>query len=93
MSSGHKTIQYQLRMTEEMREKIKQSAEKNNRSMNADIILRLEQSLAQDDGNEVIGVSFDTKWLGDNIDQAKFSKAIDYLFNKALEEDIKKENK
>lgn len=93
MSSGHKTIQYQLRMTEEMREKIKQSAEKNNRSMNADIILRLEQSLAQEQGNEIVGVSFDTKWLGDNIDQAKFSKAIDYLFNKALEEDIKKENK
>ena len=49
MSSGHKTIQYQLRMTEEMREKIKQSAEQNNRSMNAEIISRLEESFRLED--------------------------------------------
>lgn len=85
--------QYKLRMSPELKKQITQHAEKNNRSINAEIVLRLEQSLAQEQGNEIVGVSFDTKWLGDNIDQAKFSKAIDYLFNKALEEDIKKENK
>lgn len=84
---------FRIRIPPELKENIRESAEKNNRSMNAEIILRLERSFAQEQGNEIVGVSFDTKWLGDNIDQAKFSKAIDYLFNKALEEDIKKENK
>ncbi len=93
MNDRHKTVQYQLRMPSELREKVRVSAEKNDRSMNSELVLRLEQSFAREQGNEIVGVSFDTKWLGDNIDQAKFSKAIDYLFNKALEEDIKKENK
>ena len=93
MNDRHKTVQYQLRMPSELREKVRVSAEKNDRSMNSELVLRLEHSFAQELGNEIVGVSFDTKWLGDNIDQAKFSKAIDYLFNKALEEDIKKENK
>ncbi|QQU05975.1 Arc family DNA-binding protein [Moraxella osloensis] len=36
--------QYKLRFSAELREKIKQSAEQNNRSMNAEIISRLEES-------------------------------------------------
>nr|WP_252047847.1 Arc family DNA-binding protein [Acinetobacter bereziniae] len=36
--------QYKLRWSEELREKIAQSAKKHNRSMNADIIARLEKS-------------------------------------------------
>ena len=88
MSSGHKTIQYQLRMTEEMREKIKQSAEKNNRSMNADIILRLEQSLAQDDSENII--AFDKAWLDENkIESDKLAEALIYVINKAKERDEK----
>lgn len=88
MSSGHKTIQYQLRMTEEMREKIKQSAEKNNRSMNADIILRLEQSLAQDDSENII--AFDKAWLDENkIESDKLADALIYVINKAKERDEK----
>jgi len=88
MTSGHKTIQYQLRMTEEMREKIKQSAEKNNRSMNADIILRLEQSLAQDDSENII--AFDKAWLDKNkIESDKLADALIYVINKAKERDEK----
>ena len=47
MGDTHKTIQYQLRMPEEMRERLKKSAEQHNRSMNSDIVARLEQSFNQ----------------------------------------------
>lgn len=36
--------QYKLRLPEELRDKIKESASTHNRSMNADIVARLEQS-------------------------------------------------
>lgn len=43
-SSGHLTTQYNLRWSEELKEKIAQSAKEHNRSMNADIVARLEES-------------------------------------------------
>lgn len=46
MTDTHKTIQYNLRITEELRERLKKSADFHNRSMNADIVARLEQSFA-----------------------------------------------
>lgn len=47
-NSGHLTIQYNLRWSEELKEKIAQSAKEHNRSMNADIVHRLEQSFIND---------------------------------------------
>lgn len=44
MSDQHTTVQYQLRLPEELRDEIKESAKTHNRSMNADIVARLEQS-------------------------------------------------
>lgn len=44
MSDQHTTAQYQLRLSEQLRDKIKESAKVHNRSMNADIVARLEQS-------------------------------------------------
>ena len=44
MSSGHLHPQYNLRWPEELRQKVAQSAKELNRSMNADIVARLEQS-------------------------------------------------
>lgn len=38
--------QYKLRLSEELRDKIKESAKAHNRSMNADIVARLESSFA-----------------------------------------------
>lgn len=38
--------QYKLRWSEELRDKIAQSAKEHNRSMNADIVARLEQSFS-----------------------------------------------
>ena len=49
MSSKHLNAQYNLRWPDELKEKIAQSAKKHNRSMNADIVARLEQSLANEE--------------------------------------------
>ena len=44
MSDQHTTVQYQLRLPEKLRDEIKDSAKTHNRSMNADIVARLEES-------------------------------------------------
>lgn len=49
MSDKHTTVQYQLRIPEALRERIRESSEKNNRSMNSDIIARLEKSFTYED--------------------------------------------
>ena len=46
MSSKHLNAQYNLRWPDELKEKIAQSAKEHNRSMNADIVARLEQSFS-----------------------------------------------
>lgn len=47
MSSGHLHPQYNLRWPEELRDKIAESAKTHNRSMNADIVARLEKSFEE----------------------------------------------
>ena len=43
-NGGHLTIQYNLRWSEELRDKIAAAAKENTRSMNQEIIDRLEKS-------------------------------------------------
>ena len=47
MSSGHLNAQYNLRLPDELKQKIATSAKELNRSMNADIVARLEESFEQ----------------------------------------------
>lgn len=47
MSSKHLNAQYNLRWPNELKEKIAQSAKEHNRSMNADIVARLEESFTE----------------------------------------------
>nr|WP_314233368.1 Arc family DNA-binding protein [uncultured Moraxella sp.] len=80
--------QYKLRMSPELKKQITQHAEKNNRSINAEIVLRLEQSLAQDDSENII--AFDKAWLDKNkIESDKLADALIYVINKAKERDEK----
>lgn len=44
MSSGHLNAQYNLRLPDELKQKIAHSSKELNRSMNADIVARLEES-------------------------------------------------
>lgn len=46
-SGGNLTVQYNLRWTEELRDKIAEAAKENTRSMNQEIVARLEQSFEQ----------------------------------------------
>lgn len=88
MNDRHKTVQYQLRMPSELREKVRVSAEKNDRSMNSELVLRLEQSFAQDDSENII--AFDKTWLDKNkIESDKLADALIYVINKAKERDEK----
>lgn len=43
-SGGNLTVQYNLRWTEELRDKIAEAAKVNTRSMNQEIVARLEES-------------------------------------------------
>lgn len=49
--SGHLTIQYNLRLSPELKDKISKSAKELNRSMNSDIVARLEESFEQNFGD------------------------------------------
>lgn len=53
MSANQNDPQYKLRWPSELREKIAESAKAHNRSMNADIIARLEQSLSQSSDDKI----------------------------------------
>lgn len=52
MSANQTDPQYKLRWSEELRDKIQESAKQHNRSMNADIIARLEQSFNENQQQE-----------------------------------------
>jgi hypothetical protein len=56
MSANQNDPQYKLRWSSELREKIAESAKAHNRSMNADIVARLEQSFlsASDDEKDAL---------------------------------------
>ena len=45
MSDRHQTKPYPLRMPDDLREKLKEVAQDNNRSLNAEIVARLQDSL------------------------------------------------
>ncbi len=59
MSSKHLNAQYNLRWPDELKEKIAQSAKEHNRSMNQEIVARLEESF----DNKDIGQEFFQKNL------------------------------
>lgn len=65
MSDKHTTVQYQLRLPEELRNTIRESAQTHNRSMNADIVARLEASFADDASQQstAMNVVFDDNWF------------------------------
>lgn len=48
-NGGNLTIQYNLRWSEDLRDKIAESAKLHNRSINSDIVARLEKSLRDDE--------------------------------------------
>ena len=52
-SGGNLTVQYNLRWSEEMRDKIAAAAKANTRSMNQEIVARLEDSFKESDDPKI----------------------------------------
>ena len=78
MSENQRDPQYKLRWSEELREKIAQSAKEHNRSMNADIVARLEQSFEVNQQQE--------STITDLTDQIKHLKMSFDILSEALRE-------
>lgn len=77
--------QYKLRWPKELREKVAQSAKEHNRSMNADIVARLEQSfelserqavIEQNHLNNIMTTSANVEVLENLMLEMKKNKAI-----------------
>ena len=92
MSSGHLHPQYNLRWPEELRQKVAQSAKEHNRSMNADIVARLEQSFEKDDAAEfdkefvLQVIKSQESTITDLTDQIKHFKMSFDILTKELQE-------
>lgn len=73
-NGGHLTVQYNLRWSEELRDRIAEEAKKNTRSMNQEIIARLEQSLDEKTimEEEVVALTSQVKQLLDRLEGGKF---------------------
>lgn len=77
MTDQHTTVQYQLRLPEELRDRIKNSGKEHNRSMNADIVARLEQTFAEEVQPVPMEVMFDDDWLaGSGLTKAEFGAFV-----------------
>ena len=92
MSSGHLHPQYNLRWPEELRQKVAQSAKEHNRSMNADIVARLEESFEKDDAAEfdkgfvLQVIKSQESTITDLTDQIKHFKMSFDILTKELQE-------
>ncbi len=73
-NGGNLTIQYNLRWSEEMRDKIAEAAKENTRSMNQEIIARLEQSFTDKNiaEEEIVALTSQVKQLLDRLEGGKF---------------------
>lgn len=69
--------QYKLRMSHELKDTIDNLAVKNNRSMNAEIVARLERSITQEDDKSSIRIEFDAAWFeGTGLSKEEFGTFV-----------------
>ena len=93
-SGGNLTVQYNLRWTEELRDKIAEAAKENTRSMNQEIVARLEQSfdspMVFDPRNAnlittIVAQSMQTlisELRSEGVENDKLAKAVNNVANK-----------
>ncbi|WP_083603559.1 Arc family DNA-binding protein [Psychrobacter sp. C 20.9] len=81
--------QYKLRLPEELRDKIKESAREHVRSMNADIVARLEASFATEESlPKPISVPFDDSFLIDaGLTREQFGAFVRKSISDSLKDD------
>lgn len=63
--SQHLHSDFKIRIPDELKEKVRRSADELNRSMTADIIARLEASFTEEEQRQdvVMNVVFDDRWF------------------------------
>jgi len=69
--TGRQSFQQMLRLPDELKDRIKAAAEANNRSMNAEIVARLEGRIEQDEEGQSIRISLPRKLLDRIVHQAE----------------------
>ncbi len=81
--------QYKLRMSPELKDAINTLAEKNNRSMNAEIVARLEASIAAEESPpQPISVGFDDSFLKDaGLTREQFGAFVRKSISDSLKDD------
>ena len=79
--------QYKLRMSHELKDTIEKLATRNNRSMNAEIVERLEVSIAEEEAPSApINVMFDDDWLaGSGLTKAEFGAFVKMAVQSGLQ--------
>lgn len=80
---------FRVRIPEDLKEKIRASAEEYNRSMGADIIARLEASFAAEESPpQPISVGFDDSFLKDaGLTREQFGAFVRKSFSDSLKDD------
>jgi predicted transcriptional regulator len=81
--SSRTADKFVLRLPDGMRERIQEIARANHRSMNSEMIARLERSIAEETGEEVVPTECDQK-MADLLDRSMASRI--FQLEKELEE-------
>ncbi|GLR27800.1 Plasmid stability protein [Psychrobacter pacificensis] len=79
---------FRVRIPEDLKEKIRASAEEYNRSMGADIVARLEASFAAEESPRPIGVGVNDDFLKDaGLTREQFGAFVRKSFSDSLKDD------
>jgi len=86
--SSNRPPDFRVRIPEELKEKIRASAEEYNRSMGADIVARLEASFAAEESPRPIGVGVNDDFLKDaGLTREQFGAFVRKSFSDSLKDD------
>lgn len=69
-------VEYKMRMTQDLKDKIVESAKEHNRSMNADIVARLEDSFTRNDSSAPINADVKIFHLKNGVKRVVYGKLL-----------------
>ncbi|MEN9430942.1 MAG: putative phage regulatory protein [Pseudomonadota bacterium] len=87
MSDNQKDPQYKLRWSEELRDKVMLSAKEQNRSINQEIVARLEKSF-ESDGNQVMLLEEDSIRAMEDMMSNILENAVNNLLQQGVDRDV-----
>lgn len=90
MSENPKHVTVRLRVPPELRDKIAESASSHNRSMNADMVARLEKSF-DDDGKQIMLLEKESMQVMEDVVSKLISNAVKTLISQGVSETVIKD--